>query len=84
MAGRGMSSRRAVLRRVVGLLLLPAVLSASGVSAGAVGQDEMYELWAEADKRFEAGRSFVPAEAEQSRWVRRVGDQIVASWPDRR
>ena len=84
MGNRATEVRRAVRRQLAALVVLVAGLVAFGGSAGAVNQDEMYELWAEAGKQFDAERVFISADAEQSRWVRGVGDRIVASWPDRR
>ena len=84
MGNRGIGWRRGILLPVMGPIALLAVLAAGGGSAAAISQDAMYELWAEAGTRFEAEHVLVSADAEQSQWVRRVGDQIVASWPDRK
>jgi len=84
MGNRATTVRRAIRRQLAALVVLVAALAGSGGRAEAVDQDEMYELWAEAGKQFDAERVFIPADAEDSRWVSRVGDRIVASWPDRR
>jgi len=84
MGNRAMKVRRVMRRQLAALVLLVAALAAFGGRAEAVDQDEMYELWAEAGRQFDAERVLLPADAEDSRWVRRVGDRIVASWPDRR
>jgi len=46
--------------------------------------DEVYGWWGEAAKRFEASHTFVPDDSAESRWVARIGREIVGSWPDRR
>lgn len=67
-----------------GLALIAFLLLVFGREARAVTQDQMYELWGEAAKCFEAQRTFLPPNAEASRQLERVGQRIVQSWPDRR
>lgn len=72
------------LRLLTAVVLISAVLLASGGSAAAISQDKLYEAWAEAGRRFGARSVLLSSDTEESRWVGRVGDRIAASWPDRR
>ncbi len=75
--------RRAAYRAVVAALLF-ATLVVAGTTACALTHDEMYALWEGAAQRFEADRTILEPDCEESAWVQRVGARIVESWPDRR
>ncbi len=82
---RRTSARSASLRVSTLVLALSFTLLALAASSlYAVTEEEMYALWGEAAAQFEVEHDPLPAESEECRWVERVGDRIVQSWPDRR
>jgi len=86
-AGRSSGHRvglRGLARPPLRAALLALVLTAMGTGASALTEDEIYALWGEAAKQFEATHIVQAPDSDDSRWVTRVGTRIVTSWPDRR
>jgi Zn-dependent protease with chaperone function len=84
-AGRSPGCRlRGLVRLVLSAALLALVLTVCGTSALALTDDEIYALWGEAAKQFEATHTVQGPDSDDSRWATCVGTRIVNSWPDRR
>jgi len=77
-------SRRPLVALGLAAALLVSLPALSRALAAGVTEEEMYALWGEAARQFDATHVVQVPDSEDSRWATRVGTRIVESWPDRR